>query len=126
MNDGKQLMLGLSTKHYYSSNSRISMHNIIDIGYAIDQNASVSFKPSLRQTDVSSYYYPCQVLWKNGVITYDNNNNIPNLWWRPVEYYIRHKIVGTTKTIQAYNNPKRFGGKSFKLTITNDTTKLRD
>lgn len=126
MNDGKQLMLGLSTKHYYSSNSRISMHNIIDIGYAIDRNASVSFKPSLRQTDVADGYYPCQVLWKNGVITYDNNDNVPNLWWRPFEYYIRHKIVGTTKTIQAYNNPKRFGGKSFKLTITNDTSKLRD
>ena len=43
-----------------------------------------------------------------------------NLKYYPIENFMHHKIVGTTTTIQSYNNPKQLGGCKFFLSVTND------
>lgn len=110
-------------------NSFYSGHNVVDIGYLIDNNKTETDNPPYRKYDTSvtnykSYGY-C-VFWKNGIITYDNNPDDRHMTWRPIEQFMRLKMTGTTRTIQAYNNPKRIGGKSWRIALTNDTSKLRN
>ena len=78
---------------------------VADIGYAFDTG-----KP-LSQCK-GHYPVPTRVNDSSGGLTYFDNGCIivdgaGAITWYPLEYLLPHKVTGTTKTYQFYNNPKK-------------------
>lgn len=88
-----------------------------DIGPGIDGAKPVSacYKHAPLQ---DSTYYGGAVYWYGGIISVDGVTG--ETIWTPLEWFINSKVTGTTRTIQAYNNPKKIRGtKYFEWSITN-------
>ena len=130
INDGKQLYY-ISTKGYYgeSSNSSVKFRHsriyVYDVGYRIDNNQTRSRDIVVPETYLSGYgsnnsttEQVSSVCFYRDWVCYFRTDGLTILY--PIENCVYHKIVGTTTTIQSYNNPKQLSGLTFSLSITND------
>jgi hypothetical protein len=138
INNGKQLVLSSNVvtryRDYDTSGVEVGYNypRTYDLGLWLRDKAWVNGEPRLRFGDTSNYqqndsYKAYNYPYKNGVITLQPKTTSQNGWklyYYPIEYYLPHKTVGTTKTITAYNNPIRITGKGYKFTRTNDMSKL--
>lgn len=118
VNDGKQLLLTYSQYRY---------HHTIDIGYILD-NGALKYYPGERTKYIRTsgswsnvYDYAASSGFFRGMVYLINHDK--TVTWYPVEQLLPHKMTGTTTTIQAYNNPKRFGGKSYTIKLSNSIGK---
>ena len=70
-----------------------------------------------------SMYYPFNQIYsvtcfyKDSVAVAFSSNFKKNLMIIPIEMFLPHKVTGTTKTIQSYNNPKKINSKKFGIEI---------
>lgn len=103
--------------------------HVIDVGYLVnghiqdtcaERQAGAWDSRSADSSSGSIYRYTggiCQ--WKNGIVwTWTDGE----MHWSPIECWLPHKVTGTTRTIQSYNNPRSFTNKQFKIYVTNDTS----
>lgn len=123
VNDGKQLV--------FTGTSSASFMYCIDIGHIIDTGQPIQDYYRGR------FYYDRDRarmigLFKNRVYINTEINEYAsgsyyNRWdtirLDPVENYLPHKIVGTTYTINSFNNPVQIGSRTYSLKITNDSSK---
>ena len=115
MNDGRSLIFSANTYRRYA----------VDIGHIIDT------KTPLQNLYYYHYYYYkyaanyCLGLYKDSVFLSVNEgySNIENVAFYPIENFIEHKMVGTTYTINSYNNPVKIGSRKYKIRMTNNTSK---
>ena len=135
--DGKHLLWLTANKYqdqgvpYWSNSSvpRFASRNyfVIDIGYLLDGN-KISDIPEYQsgyycgETSVSSTWHYAKsggmAYWHNGIVTTDCTGL---MIWYPLEGWIAHKVTGTTRTIQSYNNPRKISGKTFTYYLSNGT-----
>lgn len=123
VNDGKQLV--------FTGTSSASFMYCIDIGHIIDTGQPIQDYYRGR------FYYDrgrarMIGLFKNRVYINTEINEYPSgsyydrydtIRLDPVENYLPHKIVGTTYTINSFNNPVQIGSRTYSLKITNDSSK---
>lgn len=120
-NEG-QLLLHIRTTSslgdYYTDNNR---KYVLDLGYILDHN---ELCPSTSNIGLYRYPVGCFALFSfdNGFVeVYMGSAN--NTWeykWRPYSYYVAHKVVGTTTTVQSFNNPKNVLFQGFNIALTNN------
>lgn len=126
VNDNKQLLLAIK-------NCRGS---VIDIGRILDEGT---------QTLTLDFHYwyneeadegPVLGLYKNRVMHVMNHEyawkidgQSGNVWHRfyvnyyPIENFLPHKVIGYTRTINSYHNPKQIGGVTgIKVQLSNDVS----
>lgn len=132
--DGKHLLWLTANKYYeqglpYWNNRsvpRFASRNyfVIDIGYLLDGH-TISDIPEYQSGYYCGYGYNStypksggMVYWHNGIVTTDCTGL---MIWYPLEGWIAHKVTGTTRTIQSYNNPRRISGKTFTYYLSNGT-----
>jgi len=135
--DGKHLLWLTANKYQdqglpYWSNSSVPRYTsinyfVIDIGYLLDGN-TISDIPEHQaaywcgETSYSSGWHYAKsggiAYWHNGIVTTDCTGLMK---WYPLEGWIAHKVTGTTRTIQSYNNPRRISGKTFTYYLSNGT-----
>lgn len=70
----------------------------------------------------------CCFLYYDGFMAISGNINYEwtaygKIWWQPIECKIPLYMKGTTTTINAYNNPIKWWGKSFAYSFTNNIAK---
>lgn len=132
--DGKHL-LWLTTNKYWDqglpywynpSIPRYASRNyfVIDIGYLLDGN-TISDIPEYQSGYYCGHGYNGtytksggMAYWHNGIVTTDCTGL---MIWYPLEGWLAHKVTGTTRTIQSYNNPRRISGKTFTYYLSNGT-----
>lgn len=120
VNEGKQLLF---VNYIVRNNSgKYCEISIFDIGYRLDTgNNKILTRKSLMTEYISSStswtWYGMTGFFNNGLIRMSYYGEIK---WYPIENCVYHKIVGTTTTIQSYNNPKKLSGLTFSLSVTND------
>ena len=115
INDGKQLLMTSNFQRMY----------VVDIGYILD-NGPLKLYPYKHYEYFSDGYTNHMLnsisgFFKNGVYRIDRKND-GVITWYPIESLLPHKMVGTTRTIQSFNNPKKFAPRPLKFTFTNKTT----
>ena len=66
--------------------------------------------------DTDSNKYNAMAYWNNGIIIFHYNGDSK---WYPLDWFLPHKVTGTTYTIQSYNNPKSINGKQMMIYYTN-------
>lgn len=135
--DGKHLLWLTANKYkdqgvpYYNNSSvpRYASINyfVIDMGYLLDGN-TISDVPEAQaaywcgETNYNSGWHSAKsggiAYWHNGIVT-TNSTGVMN--WFPLEGWLAHKVTGTTRTIQSYNNPRRISGKTFTYYLSNGT-----
>ena len=129
INNGKQLYYmstsGAYSKSYSSINkfahSRIYVY---DVGYRIDNNQTRSRDVIVPDTYLSgqqsgnTHDQVSSVCFYRDWVCYFRSDGSTVLY--PIENCVYHKIVGTTTTVQSYNNPKQLSELTFSLSVTND------
>jgi len=135
-NDGKQLILTYITGNTYTMT--------VDLGLFLDkgpiQHATNAYngdylgrdkcRVSWSTSEVSAIigsYFP----FNDGVIIISGNNGYygtcyGKMWWQPIECKLPLHMKGTTYTINAYNDPIKWWGKSFQLSFTNNIAKFNN
>jgi len=117
-NNKKQLLLAY---HYPYVNNSLG-RQVYDMGCFL---AGVGYEDSegsgyFNSSDDKGYNY-C-MLFDNGIVTLDginNSNNESRLILSPIARWVPLQLTGTTKCIQAYNNPILLSGKSYTWQYTN-------
>ena len=136
-NDGKQLVCLITTSwsRYSSSDPNYYYNFIFDMGLFLDKGSyNVPFG---RYNEILLYYgtyvyygYNSGVIFDDGFVCCNYAVGYPNdtrpITWSDIACVLPHKIVGTTTTIQSWNNPKRLQNKEYSFTLTNDTTNWGD
>ena len=123
INDNKQLLF-VNYEVRNGSSTKYCEISIFDIGYRLDTgNNRVLTRNSLITEYISSSSSTSYS--KNGMTGFFNNGLIRmsyygEIKWYPIENCVYHKIVGTTTTVQSYNNPKQLSELTFSLSVTND------
>ena len=105
---------------HYSYNRSMATSNIYyacvcDLGPIVDSDASGNMAYLRTKTADDTLYHGALVYWNFGIIRMTDSG----MTWYPLERFINSKITGTTKTIQAINNPKKIGNKQFVYFNTN-------
>lgn len=123
VNNGKQLLL------VFASGYR-SYGLVVDLGWVLD-NGEIAYFPTGNFRYISTSNGGQNIgIYKDYVWNIDygdagqydtSSNNTIEMY--PYQNFIPHKITGTTTTIQSYNNPKQLGGRTYSVSITNDTSK---
>lgn len=123
VNNGKILLLAFASGYR-------SYGLVVDLGWVLD-NGEITYFPTGNFRYISTSNGGQNIgIYKDYVwnIDYGNagsydasSNNTIEMY--PYQNFIPHKITGTTTTIQSYNNPKRLGGRTYSVSITNDTSK---
>ena len=132
-----------SNTHY---DSWWSAYNILNLGYIINKGwrspnqlndglpSMTSHMPCLNNArggpgysgttnfpypryDSTDVWFGEACFYKNDVIVFTSFSKPLRI---PIEMFLFHQITGTTKTIQAFNNPKKIAANSHGLKITND------
>jgi hypothetical protein len=127
MNNGKQLILVgnggyLSYQYLYANGNRL---RVVDMGLMIDKGIDYvplyNFPINYNLRNNSYHATGCQFPYGDGIIfqQYNLSQSNTRLWWIPIEQMIQHKMVGTTTTINSYNNPFKLDLTSFGMTIAN-------
>ena len=109
MNEGKQLLMTLVGRRAV----------VVDIGWVLD-NGPTQFLP-IYNFSYNDYARGIMGFYKEYVYYISSSGS--NIEMYPYQNYVAHKMVGTTYTIQSYNNPKRIGGRKYSFSVTNDTSK---
>lgn len=110
INDEKQLLYSTIT----DNGSRCV---VLDVGYSLDNGPDKYDKvPYYNCINIESLMGTC-FLYKDGLIIYTASDN--NVNWYPIERFIHHKMTGTTRTINGYNNPFQISGKTYEFAFTN-------
>jgi hypothetical protein len=100
---------------------------VIDIGYLLDGHtiSDIPENQSGYYCGETDYIYGLHyarsggmAYWHNGIVTTDSTGLMR---WYPLEGWLAHKVTGTTRTIQSYNNPRRISGKTFTYYLSNGT-----
>lgn len=73
--------------------------------------------PSQSHYNGMSSLYSVMCFYKDSVAVAFSSNFKKNLMIIPIEMFLPHKVTGTTKTIQSYNNPKKINSKKFGIEI---------
>ena len=136
--DGKHLLWLTANKYQdqglpYWANSSVPRYTsinylVIDIGYLLDGN-KISDIPEYQSgyycgdasISYNSWHYAKSggiTYWHNGIVTTDCTGL---MIWYPLEGWLPHKVTGTTRTIQSYNNPRKISGKTFTYYLSNGT-----
>lgn len=127
VNDNKQLLLA------FSNNRKI----IVDVGRILDKGTQEILYNYHYRYDSTSGDAPIVAIYKDSAIlfmAYEAANNPDNdhkgyqhrpyFYRYPYETFLAHKMIGTTKTINSYHNPKQIGGiKNLRFQVTNDLSK---
>ena len=138
-NDGKQLILTYITNGAYTA--------VVDLGLFLDQGeirhatcASDSYLGydrccvsyhSYNNTDaeIDGSVFP----FNDGIISLSANayngdhwSKYGRMWWQPIECKLPLHMKGTTYTINAYNNPVKWWGKSAGFSFTNNIDKYNN
>ena len=124
--DGKhKLMISNMTMYMVDKNGysererRIYKPIVFDVGASIDGN-QVEYRPGRDdECDVDARTVAkteCAFVYGNDILVFKPDGSIIS---RSVGRYLPHKITGTTRTITAYNNPKKISGKTFTMKFTN-------
>lgn len=71
--------------------------------------------PSMYYSINSIYSVAC--LYKDTVAVAFSSGLNKNMMLIPIEMFLPHKVTGTTKTIQSYNNPKKINAKQFGIEV---------
>ena len=71
--------------------------------------------PSMNYSINSIYSVAC--LYKDTVAVAFSSGLNKNMMLIPIEMFLPHKVTGTTKTIQSYNNPKKINAKQFGIEV---------
>lgn len=136
--DGKHLLWLTANKlapegmDYYNNPSTpryCTMHyTVLDIGYLLDGNkisdipeSQAGWWPGEYESPAWGNYYPKSggiTYWHKGIVITDSSGAMR---WSPLEGWIQHKVTGTTRTIQSFNNPRRISGKNFTYFLSNGT-----
>ena len=133
LNNGKQLIFGMDSVCYLRDSDYSSYASkVLDLGVFIHDRGWKYGEPVNRFKLVEAHYdwttsRTIQYPYKNGIITVAPKYTVyssKRLMYIPIEYMVPHKTIGTTKTITAYNNPVSFSGKEFRISRTNDMSKL--
>lgn len=123
VNNGKQLLLAFASGYR-------SYGLVVDLGWVLD-NGEIAYFPTGNFRYISTSNGGQNIgIYKDYVWNIDygdagqydtSSNNTIEMY--PYQNFIPHKITGTTTTIQSYNNPKQLGGRTYSVSITNDTSK---
>ena len=114
----------------YASNTgyAIECNMIIDIGKIRNRGyrdqkdirdnccSPIAHMPPPHYSSMSSLY-SVMCFYKDSVAVAFSSNFKKNLMIIPIEMFLPHKVTGTTKTIQSYNNPKKINSKKFGIEI---------
>ena len=119
INNNKQLLF---VNYYtrYTSNTSIyyTFISTFDIGYRLDTGNNKILTRQIGPSNIWGWGFVGMCgLFDNGII---RMSYYGDLTWYPIENCVYHKIVGTTTTVQSYNNPKQLSELTFSLSITND------
>ena len=122
INNNKQLLfVNYYTVDRGNSSFRYTFISTFDIGYRLDTGYTGTDQLLTRQIGPSNIWGWVFVgmcgLFDNGII---HMSYYGDLTWYPIENCVEHKIVGTTTTVQSYNNPKQLSELTFSLSVTND------
>ena len=100
---------------------------VVDLGYFLDTGEKVEYPSSQIMSAIRNTTYIIGGYYKNGIIV---NSQTGECDWYPIEKYLPHKICGTTRTLQAWNNPKNIvmGSYHYGATVdpSLDTSKVLD
>jgi hypothetical protein len=120
---GKRLLLSYNTNGY----SYYRTMYVMDIDRVLDNTTSQTIvvndyvagerMPSLGTGDAI-------VTTPTGFLSFTNGSTTATVI--PREFMVEHKIIGTTSTIQAYNNPKLLTGRSLTFRVTNNLSLTMD
>ena len=121
INDNKQLLF-VNYEVRKDSSKKYCEISIFDIGYRLDTGNN---RVLTRNSLITEYISSSSSYSKNGMTGFFNNGLIRmsyygEIKWYPIENCVYHKIVGTTTTVQSYNNPKQLSELTFSLSVTND------
>lgn len=121
INDNKQLLF-VNYEVRNDSSTKYCEISIFDIGYRLDTGNN---RVLTRNSLITEYISGSTSYSKNGMTGFFNNGLIRmsyygEIKWYPIENCVYHKIVGTTTTVQSYNNPKQLSELTFSLSVTND------
>jgi hypothetical protein len=121
MNDGKQLIFAINS---YNREIAVDIGHVIDYG-PIDRLPQYNFwyNDRYRNSDYATIGLYKESCWLTTVNNLESGVYYSYTYMNPIELYLPHKIVGTTYTINSYNNPKRIGSKTYTFRVTNDTSK---
>ena len=119
INNNKQLLF---VNYYtrYTSNTSIyyTFISTFDIGYRLDTGNNKILTRQIGPSNIWGWGFVGMCgLFDNGII---RMSYYGDLTWYPIENCVYHKIVGTTTTVQSYNNPKKLSELTFSLSVTND------
>ena len=86
---------------------------VFDMGYFIKTKKSICY-PHWQTRLGPEGSFTAIGYYKNGFIV-----NLPTgtIYWVPLEFYLPHKVTGTTRTIQSYNNPRVYSGMGFTFYV---------
>lgn len=119
VNNGKQLLMACHSFHRYS----LFETSVIDIGLLMDYPdlfTRINHRSIYYCADGSSTYDFHIALMGNGVVAERATlSSAKNGSWSPIECWLQHKLVCTTKTFQAYNNPKLLNASEVNMKLTN-------
>lgn len=115
------LLLASATKdtNAYS----IASYWAFDVGYIY--NGHTMYGPpnyhwiqadSVADTQYHPPAYGSVTTFDNGIVVHQYSGSVT---WYPIERWLAHKVTGTTRTIQSYNNPKNISGKRYKFWLSN-------
>ena len=126
VNDNKQLLLAIKSRRGF----------VIDIGRILDEgtqtltldihywyNETASNGPSIglykdRAMYVMDYAYAGSIDGQTGYYWYSFY-----VEYYPIENFLPHKVIGYTRTINSYHNPKQIGGVTgLKIQLSNDVS----
>ena len=86
---------------------------VLDIGYYIKTKIPVRY-PKWQARLGPEGSFTAIGYYKNGFIV---NWPTGSLNWVPIEFYLPHKVTGTTRTIQSFNNPRVYSGMGFTFYV---------
>ena len=112
-----------SFSEYGTSYSSHMFRIVTDLGYLFDRDPNIDStrlnecpRHSKTWNDYSVYTYNAMAYWNNGIIVFGTNGTCT---WCPLDWYLPHRVTGTTYTIQCYNNPKLLTNKHISVYLSN-------
>lgn len=135
-NDGKQLILTYITGNAFTMTVDLGLFldkgpiqhatNAYNADWLGRDKCKVSGSGGYMQSIVGSYFP-----FNDGVIIISGNRDYNftcygKMWWQPIECKLPLHMKGTTYTINAYNDPIKWWGKSYQLSFTNNIAKFNN
>lgn len=113
--DQKGLTISSGTTISVESSSR---YMVLDLGKMVDDNKGYTMN-TFPYKHYPTTTYDCNYAALLGDYVVYLANKTSKIQLIPIELWMMHKVTGTTRTIQSYNNPKKILGKTFNIRISN-------